>query len=167
MPAPKDADFETLARRLAARLGGSGQRLATAESCTGGWIAKVCTDLPGSSHWFVGGAVAYANDAKIRALGVSEATLRRHGAVSEATVREMATGALDRFMSDLSLAVTGVAGPDGGTVDKPVGTVWFAWARRSAAGIVDVKSAKELFPGDREVVRRFTVQRALERLLEL
>ena len=167
MPAPTDADFAALARRLAARLGGSGRRLATAESCTGGWIAKVCTDLPGSSNWFVGSAVAYANEAKIRSLGVSEETLRRHGAVSEPTVREMATGALDRFGSDLSVAVSGIAGPDGGTVDKPVGTVWFAWARRPTAGVVELESARALFPGDRDVVRRLAVARALERLLEL
>ena len=167
MPAPTDAELDALARRLAARLEGSGRRLATAESCTGGWIAKVCTDLPGSSNWFVGGAVVYANDAKTRLLGVGGDTLRRHGAVSEQVVREMATGALDRFESSLSVAVSGVAGPDGGTVDKPVGTVWFAWACRTPAGVVELESTRELFPGGRDAVRRLAVKRALERLLEL
>ena len=165
MPGPTDAELESLARAVAARLESTGKRLSTAESCTGGWIAKVCTDLPGSSGWFLGGAVTYSNEAKIELLAVSERTLHRHGAVSEPTVREMAAGALERFGGDLSVAVSGVAGPTGGTPEKPVGTVWLAWARRDGAAVA-VDAAQALFTGDREAIRRFTVQRALERLLE-
>ncbi len=166
MPVPTDAEFEALARALASRLSSSGRKLATAESCTGGWIAKVCTDLPGSSDWFAGGAVAYANAAKTGLLCVRPETLQQHGAVSEATVQEMACGALDRLASDLSVAVSGIAGPSGGTADKPVGTVWLAWARRSGGGVA-VETAVELFAGDRDAIRRGAVKRALERLLEL
>jgi nicotinamide-nucleotide amidase len=157
--------LRSLAGQVAERLLNRGQRLVTAESCTGGWIAKVCTDLPGSSRWFVGGAIVYANTAKSLWLGVSPTVLEGEGAVSEATVRAMASGALERLGGDVSVAVSGVAGPDGGTPDKPVGTVWFAWARRQDGGIGAV-AARERFAGDREAVRRLTVQRALRGLLE-
>ena len=109
------------------------RHLVTAESCTGGWIAKACTDGPGSSQWFRGGAVVYTDELKIALLGVQPQTLAGHGAVSEATVRAMACGALERLGGDVAVAVSGIAGPDGGTPDKPVGTVWFGWAARAPA----------------------------------
>ena len=108
---------------VAGRLRATGRELVTAESCTGGWIAKACTDLPGSSRWFRGGAVVYGNELKTSLLGVRPDTLSRHGAVSEAVVREMAVGALERLGGDVAVAVSGIAGPDGGMPDKPVGTV--------------------------------------------
>ncbi|HEX7373993.1 MAG TPA: CinA family protein [Steroidobacteraceae bacterium] len=166
MDAPDDDKLHTLASRVAERLLGLGQRLVTAESCTGGWIGKACTDLPGSSRWFLGGAIVYANEAKAAVLGVDPSVLRAEGAVSEATVRAMAAGALERFGAEVSVAVSGVAGPDGGTPDKPVGTVWFAWAQRRGEGVV-MTSALETFPGNREDVRRRTVERALRGLLGL
>jgi nicotinamide-nucleotide amidase len=149
---------------LAERLLAGGRRLVTAESCTGGWIAKVCTDLPGSSRWFLGGAVTYSDDLKIALLGVRHETLAAHGAVSEEVVREMARGALERLGGEEAIAVSGVAGPDGGTEEKPVGTVWLAWARRSVDGIA-VRAVLERFPGDREAVRRAAVQRAIAGLV--
>ena len=164
MNPPTDETLGALAGQVADRLLGLGQRLVTAESCTGGWIGKACTDLPGSSRWFVGGAIAYANEAKAGMLGVDPALLAMDGAVSEGAVRAMAAGALARLGGDLSVAVSGVAGPDGGTPGKPVGTVWFAWGRRVGDGIV-VTSALERFAGDREAVRRLTVERALRGLL--
>ncbi len=140
--------------------------LVTAESCTGGWVAKVCTDLPGSSRWFRGGVVSYSNEFKIALLGVRPTTLETDGAVSESTVREMALGALERLGGDIAVAVSGVAGPDGGTPDKPVGTVWFAWASREPGGVV-LRSGVEQFDGDRDRVRRLAVRKALEGLLEM
>ena len=165
MDAPPEPSVEDLLPRLAGQLLASGQRLVTAESCTGGWIAKVCTDLPGSSGWFLGGAVVYDNALKAGVLGVNPQTLAEAGAVSEAVVREMAAGALERLGGDLAVAVSGVAGPDGGTLDKPVGTVWFAWGRRDAQGIT-VRTALEHFHGDRDAVRRLAVVRALRGVLE-
>ena len=150
---------------LAARLLAGGRRLVTAESCTGGWIAKACTDLPGSSRWFLGGAVTYSDDLKVSMLGVRSGTLAAHGAVSEAVVREMALGALERLGGEEAVAVSGVAGPDGGTGEKPVGTVWFAWARRTEGGI-EVRATVERFPGDRDAVRRAAVRRALAGLID-
>jgi nicotinamide-nucleotide amidase len=165
MDPPSEPLVEDLLPRLAACLLASGRRLVTAESCTGGWIAKVCTDLPGSSGWFLGGAVVYDNALKAAVLGVNPQTLAEAGAVSEAVVREMAAGALARLGGDLAVAVSGVAGPDGGTPDKPVGTVWFAWGRRGAQGTM-VRTALERFPGDRDAVRRQAVERALRGVLE-
>ena len=147
--------------RVAARLGASGDRLVTAESCTGGWVAKACTDLPGSSGWFLGGVVAYSNALKAALLGVPENTLDRHGAVSEPVVRAMAAGALARLGGTVAVAVSGIAGPDGSTPDKPVGTVWFAWARLSG-GRVEISAERARFDGDREAVRRQAVLRALD-----
>jgi nicotinamide-nucleotide amidase len=166
MAAPSDAELQALAGTVARKLTAAGARLATAESCTGGWIAKACTDLPGSSRWFLGGAVAYADAAKGVLLGVPASVLAGHGAVSEPVVRAMAQGALERFGADYSIAVSGVAGPDGGTPDKPVGTVWFAWGCRGPGGESHVATRCEHLPGDRESVRRWTVQRALSGLLE-
>lgn len=150
---------------VAARLLASGRELVTAESCTGGWIAKACTDLPGSSRWFRGGVVAYCNELKTGLLGVRPETLARHGAVSEPVVREMAVGALERLGGDVAVAVSGIAGPDGGTPDKPVGTVWFAWAIRSGADL-QVRTALAQFAGDRATARGRAVDRALAGILD-
>ena len=160
MGSPNDAELVGLAARVAARLAASGDRLVTAESCTGGWVAKACTDLPGSSGWFQGGVVAYSNPLKTGLLGVPEDTLDRHGAVSEPVVRAMAAGALARLGGTVAVAVSGIAGPDGGTTDKPVGTVWFAWARLSGDRVV-IDAARARFDGDREAIRRQAVLQAL------
>lgn len=138
----------------------SGERIAVAESCTGGWIAKVLTDVPGSSGWFECGWVVYSNAAK-RALGVSTDALR-HGAVSEPVVRELVRGALVQSGVDRAVAVSGIAGPDGGTADKPVGTVCFAWGRRDGHLVCETR----VLDGDREAVRRVAVAVALEGLLD-
>jgi nicotinamide-nucleotide amidase len=151
-----------LARRVGARLKKRGLRLAAAESCTGGWIAQAITSIPGSSEWFERGFVTYSNEAKREMLGVRGATLSRHGAVSEATAREMAGGALKRSRAQVAVAVTGIAGPGGGTRTKPVGMVCFAWARRRGAP----ESATRRFKGGRESVRRRSVVAALQGLLE-
>lgn len=161
---PSDAELKALAGRLAARMQSEGRFVATAESCTGGWIAKALTDLPGSSDWFTYGIVSYSNAAKQALLGVSPVTLVDHGAVSEPVVREMAEGALKRGEADISVAVSGVAGPSGGTPDKPVGTVWFAWARIDDAGLRSRTECRQ-FDGNRESVRRQTVAVAIEGLL--
>ncbi|MCB1185952.1 CinA family protein [bacterium] len=153
---------DELASRLVAQLAARGQTLATAESCTGGWIAQAITSVSGSSEVFPGGIVSYANRAKVDLLGVSQATLDEHGAVSERTVIEMATGARERFHSDYVVAVSGIAGPGGGTADKPVGTVWIAWL-----GPDGVSTKLCHFEGDREAVRIATVCIALHTLLEL
>jgi len=162
---PSDSDLQELARRLAERMLTDGKIVATAESCTGGWIAKAITDLPGSSDWFGYGVVSYSNAAKQDLLGVSLSTLVDHGAVSEAVVREMAEGAIKRGDADLAVAVSGVAGPTGGTPEKPVGTVWLAWARLDAGGLRS-HARRFNFDGDRETVRRQTVAAALKGLLE-
>jgi nicotinamide-nucleotide amidase len=154
--------MDELARRLAEQLKAAAAVLATAESCTGGWAAQVVTSVAGSSAWFDRGFVTYSNAAKQELLGVRAETLERHGAVSEETAREMARGALERSRATVSLAITGVAGPGGGSLEKPVGTVCLAWAR---AG--EVKSETRRFPGNRESVRRQSVIAALEGLLPL
>ena len=136
--------------------------LATAESCTGGWVAQAVTSIAGSSKWFERGFVTYSNAAKHEVLGVAKKTLKRFGAVSEETAREMARGALARSRASVALAVTGIAGPGGGSADKPVGTVCFAWAGRRAG----VRSETRRFRGGREAVRRRSVVRALEGVLE-
>lgn len=140
----------------------AGKKVATAESCTGGMIGELLTAMPGSSGYFAGGAIVYANDAKVRQLGVAAETLAAHGAVSEAVVREMALGARDRFGVDLAVAVSGIAGPDGGTPDKPVGTVWLAVARDG--GEVTTKLLQ--WPGTRDMVRTLAAWWALALLLE-
>jgi len=157
-----DRDLEQLALQLGRALHARGLRLATAESCTGGWIAKAVTDVAGSSQWFDGGVVAYSNAAKAALLGVASEILAAHGAVSEETVRAMAEGARTRFAADFAVAVSGVAGPGGGSADKPVGTVHFAWA--TPAGVT---AARRVFAGNRESVRRQTVLLALERLVQI
>ncbi len=136
--------------------------LATAESCTGGMIAAACTDLAGSSLWFERGFVSYSNAAKHELLGVPEALIAQHGAVSEAVARAMAQGALSHARAQVAVAVTGVAGPSGGSAAKPVGTVWFGFA--TPAGLT---SEVRRFDGDRAAVRRATVQHAIDRLVAL
>jgi len=137
-------------------------KLATAESCTGGLIAAACTDLAGSSDWFERGFVTYSNEAKTELLGVDAALIDRDGAVSESVVRAMAQGALAHSHAQVAVAVTGIAGPSGGSAAKPVGTVWLGWA--TPAGVV---SEVQRFPGDRAQVREATVRHALQRLVEL
>lgn len=156
-----DSVLQDLAAALAAELKAHGRRLVTAESCTGGWVAKVCTDLPGSSEWFERGFITYSNEAKRELLGVPAVTLERYGAVSEAVAKSMAEGALSRSSADYAAAVTGIAGPDGGSPEKPVGTVCFGWAGPDSALITETC----LFSGDREAVRRQTVAHVLRGLL--
>jgi nicotinamide-nucleotide amidase len=160
-----DKDLFDLSMLVGQKLRAAGRRLATAESCTGGWVAKACTDIAGSSQWFECGFVTYSNTSKTRDLGVSEQTLAEHGAVSEATVREMAIGALRVTGADVAVAISGIAGPDGGTPDKPVGTVWFGLASRYGAGVA-VTAQMHLFAGDRELIRRRSVERAFQLVLE-
>jgi nicotinamide-nucleotide amidase len=150
----------TITEQLAQLLVRRGWMLATAESCTGGLIAAACTELAGSSDWFERGFVTYSNEAKTELLGVDAATLASHGAVSEAVVRSMVEGAVCRSRALVGVAVTGVAGPSGGSADKPVGTVWFGF-------LVDgeLTSETRLFPGDRAAVRAATVQHALAGLV--
>ena len=152
-----------LAEKLGAKIKAAKAMLVTAESCTGGWVAQAVTSVSGSSDWFERGYVTYSNDAKRELLQVQEKTLSTHGAVSEETAREMALGALERSHGTVSVAITGVAGPTGGSAAKPVGTVCFAWARKGGA----VKSETRRFSGDRESVRRQSVVRALEGVLEV
>lgn len=161
-----DAELYQLAARAGAALHAAGCRLATAESCTAGWIAKALTDVAGSSQWFECGYVTYSDAAKVRDLGVAARTLAEFGAVSEQTVREMAAGALRTANVCAALAVTGIAGPDGGTPAKPVGTVWLCATVRHARG-TETLAELQHFPGDRAAVRRRAVQCALELLLRL
>src|ERR1700723_3973363 len=147
-----DLDLARLAARVGRRLLANRQNVATAESCTGGWIAKALTDIAGSSQWFAEGFVTYSNESKVDRLGVSRTGLEKEGAVSEATARAMAAGALERTGAQLSVAVTEIAGPDGAVPGKPVGTVWLAWAERRGRAI-RVAAQLRHFRGDREAVR--------------
>ena len=151
-----------LCAQVAQALLAQGWKLATAESCTGGMIAAACTDLAGSSQWFERGFVTYSNEAKVDSLGVDPALIAQHGAVSEQVARAMAFGAVRHSLARAGVAVTGVAGPTGGSTDKPVGTVWFGFH-------VDGRLTSETrqFDGDRAAVRAATVQHALRRLLAL
>lgn len=160
MEAPDDAELARLARDTGARLMASRDMLVTAESCTGGWIAKVVTDIAGSSAWFDCGMAVYSYEAKQALLGVRPQTLEEHGAVSRETVIEMVSGALVHSGATVAVAVTGIAGPGGGTGDKPVGTVWIAWKRRGGYPQAEVFH----FDGDRDAVRRRTVAEALHGL---
>jgi nicotinamide-nucleotide amidase len=162
------ADYDSLAKLAEAvvkDLTESSKAVATAESCSGGWVAKTITDIPGSSAVFGYGIVSYSNGAKESILGVKNETIEEHGAVSEQVVEEMAEGALHLSGADIAVAVSGVAGPDGGTEDKPVGTVWFAWAVRDGADALTDTSC-EHFSGDRDLVRELTVAHALQGVLE-
>ncbi|MDR6853815.1 CinA family protein [Variovorax guangxiensis] len=160
-PAP-ESDTPALVLQLAELLQQQGRMMATAESCTGGLIAGACTDLSGSSNWFERGFVTYSNAAKTELLGVDAALIAAEGAVSEPVARAMAEGAVARSPAQVAVAVTGVAGPTGGSAEKPVGTVWFGW---SVAG--RVRTERRRFDGDRAAVRAATVHHALQTLLTL
>lgn len=155
-----DSELMQLSDKIGRALKARGATVTTAESCTGGWIAKAITDIAGSSAWFERGFVTYSNEAKSQMIGVSEATLRDNGAVSEPVVVEMAIGALRAARADYAISVSGVAGPDGGSVEKPVGTVWFGVASVNGQGV----TRRECFAGDREAVRRQATAYALNLL---
>jgi nicotinamide-nucleotide amidase len=159
-----DDTAEVLAATVGRLLKGKGEKLVTAESCTGGGVAEAVTAISGSSEWFDRGFITYSNDAKVEMLKVTPATLASHGAVSEETAREMALGALAVSPGTVSVSVTGIAGPTGGSRAKPVGTVCFAWAR---SGEAVPRSETRRFAGDRESVRRQAVVRALKGVSEL
>lgn len=158
-----DKKLFEVAARVGEALRAQGLMLATAESCTGGWVAQAVTAVPGSSQWFERGFVTYTYISKREMLGVSQDTLGRHGAVSEQTVREMVAGALANSHAQIALAISGTAGPDGGTPEKPVGTVCFAWGVKNG----EPRSVTRRFTGDREAVRREAVEFALEGVLGL
>ena len=161
-PLPPDTPTAHLVARLAEDLLVRGWMMATAESCTGGLIAAACTERAGSSLWFERGFVSYSNASKTDLLGVPPDLIARHGAVSQEVARAMAAGALAHARAELAVAVTGVAGPGGGSADKPVGTVWLAWALGS-----QVRTELRHFEGDRSAVRQATVARALQGLIEM
>ena len=140
-----------------------GIKLASAESCTGGWIAKIITDMPGSSEWFTGSVVCYSNESKVSLLGVQENTLTEFGAVSGDTVIEMVDGIFANTDADVAVGVSGIAGPDGGTEDKPVGLVWLSWGKRGKS----VYAKPYNFEGDRDEVRKLSIAQALNNLLDL
>lgn len=154
--------LSALATEVGHLLKDQGLQLVTAESCTGGWLSKVITDIPGSSHWFDRGFITYTNISKREMLGVSAETLVRYGAVSEETVREMVKGALKRSHGQVSVGISGIAGPGGATIYKPVGTVCLAW---NVKGVI--KSITQQFEGDREQVRGQAVRDALQGLLKV
>ncbi len=163
MDAITDAGLLALAADVGEYLRAQRQTLVTAESCTGGWIAKTVTDIAGSSEWFDCGIVAYSYEAKQALLSVNPSTLEAHGAVSRETAIEMVSGALVHSGAGVAIAVTGIAGPGGGTQDKPVGTVWIGWKRRGGYPRAEVFH----FDGDREAVRRQTVAAALKGVIAL
>ena len=156
------SELEILAERLGRELLARGERLATAESCTGGWVAQTVTAIAGSSEWFDCGVVTYSNESKVALLGVAEDTLATHGAVSEATARAMALGAVKSSRADWAVAVTGIAGPTGGTPQKPVGMVCFAWAQRGG----NCEALTCQFAGDRAGIREQAVRLALSGTLK-
>jgi nicotinamide-nucleotide amidase len=158
----KEHDTQNLCRLLADFLIKNELKLATAESCTGGMISAACTDLAGSSDWFERGFVTYSNEAKTELLGVDAALIEAHGAVSEPVARAMAFGAIRHSKAQVSIAVTGIAGPTGGSAAKPVGTVWFGFSVQGS-----LHSEMMLFTGDRATVRQQTVMHALQRLTSL
>jgi nicotinamide-nucleotide amidase len=160
-----DPELARLAVRVGRELLRGERSVATAESCTGGWIAKAMTDIAGSSQWFIEGFVTYSNESKVRRLGVPMSVLKSQGAVSEAVARAMALGALRRSGAQVAVAVTGIAGPDGAVPGKPVGTVWLAWAVKRGVK-VHVTADLKRFSGDREAVRRKTVRAALTGVLK-
>ena len=157
------AEIDQAVEQLKGRLLDEKVQVATAESCTAGWIAKSLTDPAGSSAWFERGFVTYSNESKEEMLGVRQQTLIDHGAVSEATVQEMVVGALQNSCADWAVAVSGIAGPSGGSAEKPVGLVWFGWQRRGG----DVYVESQIFEGDREAIRAQTVVVALQKLSQL
>ena len=159
----KSVDFNVIAEKVGHLLQEKKWLLASAESCTGGWVASVVTSIAGSSAWFERGFVTYSNRAKEEMLGVSSDILHRYGAVSEQTAQAMAEGAIRHSHASISLAVTGIAGPDGGTADKPVGTVCFAWAGES----IDVVTQRQHFCGSRHNIRAQSVIYALTHLIKI
>ncbi len=161
----EDIGIRALAASLVTTLSDAGKTVTTAESCTGGWIAKAITDIPGSSATFAYGIVSYSNGAKESLLGVKNATLAAHGAVSVPAVTEMAKGALQLSGADIAVAVSGVAGPDGGSDEKPVGTVCFSWAVRKPSGI-KADGEIQCFDGNRNEVRVQSVAHALRGALD-
>ncbi len=161
-----DPELYELSARVGQKLRAAERRVVTAESCTAGWVAKALTDVPGSSQWFECGYVTYSDAAKRRDLGVAERTIGSFGAVSEQTVREMAEGALRISGANVAISVSGIAGPDGGSAAKPIGTVWFCAAARSAAAI-DIIAEGKHFDGDRDTVRGEAVRHALRLILRL
>jgi len=156
-------EIEELSQEIAKALVEQSWKLAVAESCTGGWIAKSLTDLAGSSAWFDRGFVTYSNQAKIDMLGVEEQILSRFGAVSEQVALQMAHGSVQRSLADIGVSVTGIAGPSGGSTEKPVGTVCFAWAEKNEANRVETKH----FDGDRESVRHQSVVHAMAGVVKM
>ncbi len=156
-----DAELGELARQVGQGLKAAGWRLALAESCTGGWVGKLVTDVAGSSAWFERGLITYSNEAKQQLLGVTALALSRSGAVSAEVAEAMAQGALASSAANLALAVTGIAGPDGGSADKPVGLVWFSLAVKHGAS----ETLSRQFAGDRDAVRRQAVQTGLNLIL--
>ncbi|ENA5972258.1 nicotinamide-nucleotide amidase [Escherichia albertii] len=155
-----DSELMQLSEQVGLALKARVATVTTAESCTGGWVAKVITDIAGSSAWFERGFVTYSNEAKAQMIGVREETLAQHGAVSEPVVVEMAIGALKAARADYAVSISGIAGPDGGSEENPVGTVWFAFASASGEGI----TRRECFSGDRDAVRRQATAYALQTL---
>ena len=161
--APSEQELRDLAEQLGKCLVARGLKLASAESCTGGWLAKVITDIPGSSAWFTGSVVSYSNEAKQSLLGVLENTLNEHGAVSGETVLEMSDGLFAHTDADVAVSVSGIAGPDGGSEDKPVGLVWLSWGKRDKSVFANPYN----FDGDREAVRKQSIKQALNNLQDL
>lgn len=155
-----DSELMQLSEQVGLALKARGATVTTAESCTGGWVAKAITDIAGSSAWFERGFVTYSNEAKAQMIGVREETLAQHGAVSEPVVVEMAIGALKAARAHFAVSISGIAGPDGGSEEKPVGTVWFAFVSASGEGI----TRRECFSGDRDAVRRQATAYALQTL---
>lgn len=157
-----DDTLYRLAEEVGSELKRRGMALVTAESCTGGWVGEAITAVPGSSHWFDRGFITYTNEAKQEMLGVAAATLEAYGAVSEPVVREMASGAMENSRAQVALAISGIAGPGGGTPEKPVGTVCFAWGFENGS----VTSDRKHLAGDRYAVRRQAVEYVLQGLLD-
>ena len=155
--------LKDLAEQLGECMKARGLKLASAESCTGGWLAKIITDIPGSSAWFTGSVVSYSNESKQSLLGVAENTIKEFGAVSGETVLEMSDGLFVHTEADVAVSVSGIAGPDGGTDDKPVGLVWLSWGKRGKS----IFANPFHFDGDREEVRKQSIAQALNCLLDL
>ncbi len=160
---PSEQELVDLAEQLGECMKAKGMKLASAESCTGGWLAKIITDIPGSSAWFTGSVVSYSNTAKQSLLGVAENTLNEFGAVSGETVLEMSDGLFSHTDADVAVSISGIAGPDGGSEDKPVGLVWLSWGKRDKSVFANPFN----FEGDREDVRKQSIKQALNCLLDL
>ncbi len=161
--ATTEQELRDLAEQLGECMKAHDMKLATAESCTGGWLAKIITDIPGSSAWFTGSVVCYSNESKHSLLGINESTLSEFGAVSGETVLEMSDGLFARTDADVAVSVSGIAGPDGGSEDKPVGLVWLSWGKRDKSVFANPFN----FDGDREDVRKQSIKQALNNLLDL